>query len=48
MKLLIKNGTLIDPVCGLGGIMDILIKDGTITVIGLRWSTPQAFTSVPD
>ena len=42
MKLLIKNGTLIDPVCGLGGIMDILIEDGTITVIGNDLDDRQA------
>lgn len=34
MKLLIKNGTLVDPVCGIGGIMDILVEDGIIVVIG--------------
>ncbi|MCD7801981.1 MAG: dihydroorotase [Clostridiales bacterium] len=34
MKLLIRNGTLIDPVCGIGGVMDILIEDGVIVMIG--------------
>ena len=34
MKLLIKQGKLIDPVGGIGGIMDILIENGKIVVIG--------------
>lgn len=34
MKLLIKNGTLVDPVCGIGGLMDILVEDGVIVMIG--------------
>lgn len=42
MKLLIKNGTLIDPVCGMGGVMDILVEDGTVAVIGNGLSDPEA------
>lgn len=42
MKLLIKNGTLIDPVCGLGGVMDILVEDGIIVVIGNQLEAPDA------
>ena len=42
MKLLIKNGTLIDPVCGLGGVMDILVEDGIIVVIGSHLEEPEA------
>ncbi len=42
MKLLIKNGTFIDPVCGIGGVMDILVEDGIIVVIGNRLEDPEA------
>lgn len=42
MKLLIKNGTLIDPVSGLGGKMDILAEDGVIAVIGSDLHDPDA------
>ena len=42
MKLLIKNGTLVDPVCGLGGVMDILVEDGTIIVIGNNLEDSEA------
>jgi dihydroorotase len=34
MKLLIKNGRLIDPAAGLDRAMDILIEDGTVKEIG--------------
>ncbi|WP_130850506.1 dihydroorotase [Intestinimonas timonensis] len=34
MKLLIQKGRLVDPVGGIGGIMDILIEDGKLAVIG--------------
>lgn len=34
MKLLIKQGRLVDPVGGIGGIMDILIENGKVAVIG--------------
>jgi dihydroorotase len=42
MKLLIKQGKLIDPVGGIGGIMDILVEDGKIAVIGSELSDPYA------
>ena len=28
MKLLIKQGRLVDPVGGIGGVMDVLLEDG--------------------
>ncbi|MCD7886958.1 MAG: dihydroorotase [Clostridiales bacterium] len=34
MKLLIKQGKIVDPVSGIGGKMDILIEDGRISCIG--------------
>ena len=34
MKLLIQKGRLVDPVGGIGGVMDILIEDGRLAVIG--------------
>lgn len=34
MKLLIKQGRLVDPVGGIGGIMDILIENGKVVMIG--------------
>ena len=34
MKLLIKRGRLIDPVGGIGGVMDLLIEDGRIASLG--------------
>ncbi|MCD7947814.1 MAG: dihydroorotase [Oscillospiraceae bacterium] len=35
MKLLIRHGRLVDPVSGIGGVMDILVdEDGTIAGIG--------------
>lgn len=34
VKLLIQKGRLVDPVGGIGGIMDILIEDGKLAVIG--------------
>lgn len=34
MKLLIQHGRLIDPVSGIGGVMDILIENGKISAIG--------------
>lgn len=36
MKLLIKNGRVIDPEQNRDGIFDILVTDGTITEIGVR------------
>ena len=34
MKLLIRQGRLVDAVGGIGGIMDILLEDGKVAVIG--------------
>lgn len=34
MKFLIRQGKLVDPVGGIGGVMDILIEDGKVMVIG--------------
>ncbi len=34
MKLLIKRGRLVDPVGGIGGVMDLLIENGKVAVIG--------------
>lgn len=42
MKLLIKQGQLIDPVGGINGTMDILIEDGRIAVIGSHLDEPYA------
>ena len=42
MKLLIRRGRLVDPVGGIGGVMDILIEDGKIAVIGSDLRDPEA------
>lgn len=42
MKLLIQNGTLIDPVLNSEHVTDILIEDGQIIMIGLGLKDPQA------
>jgi len=34
VKTLIRQGRLVDPATGIGGVMDILIEDGKIAVIG--------------
>ena len=34
MKLLIRQGRFIDPVSGIGGVMDILVEDGRVAVLG--------------
>lgn len=34
LELLIKNGRLIDPVGGIGGVMDVLVVDGRVLAIG--------------
>ncbi len=34
MKTLIRQGRLVDPAAGIGGVMDILIENGRIAVIG--------------
>lgn len=43
MKLLIQQGRLVDPVGGIGGVMDVLVENGKIAVIGsdLRDSEAQ-------
>ena len=42
MKLLIRQGRLVDPVGGIGGVMDILMEEGKITVIGSNVNEPDA------
>lgn len=42
MKLLIKHGRLIDSVGGIGGVMDILIKDGKVVGIGSEVQDSEA------
>ena len=42
MKLLIKQGRLVDPVGGIGGVMDVLLEDGRVAVIGSNISEPGA------
>lgn len=44
MKLLIKNGTLIDPVLNSEQITDILIEDGQIAAIGANLEDAEART----
>ena len=42
MKLLISQGRLVDPVGGIGGVMDILIEDGKVAVIASKIDAPDA------
>lgn len=42
MNLLIRHGRLIDPIGEIGGDMDILIEQGTITAVGSHLSAPDA------
>ncbi len=42
MKLLIKRGRAIDPAGGIGGVMDVLIEDGKVAIIGSELSDPYA------
>jgi len=42
VKLLIRQGRLVDPVGGIGGVMDILIEDGKVAVIGSNINEPGA------
>ena len=42
MKLLISQGRLVDPVGGIGGVMDILIEDGKVAVIASKINEPEA------
>ena len=34
MKLLIQQGRVVDPVAGIGGVMDLLVEDGVIALMG--------------
>ena len=42
MKLLIRQGRLVAPVGGIGGIMDVLVEDGKVAVIGSNINEPDA------
>ena len=42
MKLLIRHGRVIDPVGGIGGVMDVLIENGKVSVIGNGVTDPEA------
>ncbi len=42
MRLLIRRGRLVDPVSGIGGMMDILLEDGKVAVIGSDLSSSGA------
>ena len=42
MKLLIQKGRLVDPVGGIGGVMDILVENGAVAVIGSDLRAPDA------
>ncbi len=42
MKLLIRQGRLVDPAGGIGGVMDILVEDGAVVMIGSDLYVPRA------
>ncbi|MCI9119572.1 MAG: dihydroorotase [Flavonifractor sp.] len=42
MKVLIRQGRLVDPVGGIGGVMDILIENGKVAAIGSNIYEPGA------
>ena len=42
MKLLIRQGRLVDPVGGIGGVMDILLDNGRVAMIGSDIREPDA------
>lgn len=42
MKYLIRQGRLVDPVSGIGGVMDILLEEDRVAVIGSNLSAPDA------
>ena len=42
MKYLIRKGRLVDPAGGIGGVMDILLEDGRVAVIGSDLCDPSA------
>ena len=39
---MIRKGRLVDPVGGIGGVMDILVEDGRVAVIGSELTEPAA------
>lgn len=41
VKLLVCQGRLVDPVGGIGGILDILIEDGRVAAIGSNIVEPE-------
>ena len=42
MKLLIRQGRLVDPVGGIGGVMDVLLDHGKVAMIGSDIREPDA------
>ena len=42
MKLLIRQGRLVDPVGGIGGVMDVLLDKGRVAMIGSDIREPDA------
>jgi dihydroorotase len=42
LEILIKQGRLVDPVVGIGGVMDIWIEDGKVAGIGSNLNAPDA------
>lgn len=42
MKLLIRHGRLVDPAGGIGGVMDILVENGAVAMIGSDLRIPDA------
>ena len=42
MKLLIRQGRFVDPVSGIGGVMDILVEDGRVAVLGSNLQDDEA------
>ncbi len=42
MKTLIRQGRLVDPATGIGGVMDILLENGRVAVLGSTILDPQA------
>jgi len=42
VKTLIRQGRLVDPAAGIGGVMDILIENGKVAVIGSSIHEPEA------
>jgi len=42
VKLLIRQGRLVDPVGGIGGVMDVLIENGKVAAIGSNITEPDA------